>query len=64
MRRGIDLPDEPSYHHRMPLLFDVKDAQQWASDPHQAKRLLTKNSQIPFVAKAEPIEPMQNLSLF
>ncbi|PMG91357.1 SOS response-associated peptidase [Vibrio breoganii] len=65
----VTLTTEPNneyacYHHRMPLLFDVKGALQWASDPSQAKKLLTITTQIPFVAKAEPIEPMQNLSLF
>ncbi|GEM79417.1 SOS response-associated peptidase [Vibrio superstes] len=65
----VTLTTEPNneyarYHHRMPLLFDEKDALQWVSDPQQAKRLLTRNTQIPFLAIAEPIEPMQNLSLF
>ncbi len=53
-----------SYHHRMPLLFNEKEALQWVVDPEQALKLISKSTQVPFVAKAQPIEPMQNLSLF
>ncbi|GEA50342.1 DUF159 family protein [Vibrio inusitatus NBRC 102082] len=65
----VTLTTEPNdeyalYHHRMPLLFNEKQALQWIRAPHEALKLLRWNSKIPFVATAQPIEPMQNLSLF